>query len=250
MVDEEIELCRRWRDERDAEALSELLRRYTPSIRSLAYEIARRRRRPGMELEDIEQAGVCGLMTGLRSVDLNRKDKFRAYLKKCISTAIWSSDDYTGCVPRRQAEYWRRVLNSETELSQKLHREPTEEEVARRARLTLEQARDALAARNINNPDQPSEEVLDSSVDPNAENPEVTATKAIDNRKRLEPALRALASGAFTEEERELISLRVLEEMTFPEIAERLFSDTGKVKSKYYCALSKLRKYANGTDEE
>lgn len=239
MVNEEIELCRRWREEGDAEALNELHARYAPMIRRLARKAAKYRR--GVEVKELEQVGVCGLMNGLLTINLNRKDGFRRYIIVSISTAIWNSDSFTGGVPRRQSEHNRRIYIIEKELRQELQREPTEEEVARRARLKLNQVRNARAARATNRPEQPPEAGLETFVNDHPENPEDAAIKAIDNKKWLKLIERALNSKNFSDRERQVIILCYIKEMKSCEVAELLCLRPNYVNRIKSLAIKKLQ---------
>lgn len=244
MADEDTELCRRWRAG-DDEAGNVLSSRYGPDIHNLARKWARWD--PCVESDDLEMAGFCGLWKALCKVDLNNGGKpLRPYAIRCIKNEMWNSYEYTRGMPRLQSKRYRLLCNTEKELMLKLHREPTEEEIAQRARLTIKEIRDVSAARAYNRPEQLPEEGLDSFADPRAVNPEEEATKNL----LWERVLRALASGKFSEREIDIIDLLYLKEMKPYEIAERLCLKENHVNTIHSRVKKKLRNMLTGTDEE
>lgn len=244
MADEETELCRRWRAG-DDEAGNVLSSRYGPGIRKLAHKWARRE--PCVEPDDLEMAGFCGLWKALCKVDLNNGGKpLRPYAIKSIKNEMWNSYEYTRGMPRLQSERYRLLCKTEKELMLKLHREPTEEEIAQRAGLTLKEIGDVSAARAFNRPAQPPEEGLDSFIALSAVSPVEEATKNL----LWEHVLRALASGKFSEREIDIIVLRYLKDMKTCEIAELLCLKENHVNTIHSRVIKKLRNMLTGTDEE
>lgn len=82
--DEEYELARRWREERDQEALHEL----TSAYGRLVVAIASRLRRYGPSMSDLVQQGNVGLMEAAMRFDPERGVRFSSYASWWVRAAM------------------------------------------------------------------------------------------------------------------------------------------------------------------
>lgn len=115
----------------------------------LVYSSARKYSGRGYELEDIIQIGVIGLIKGIDRFDLNIDVKFSTYAVVMIVGEIkrFLRDDGMVKVSRSIKENGMRIRRAREELSNALMREPTVEELAKKAEITVEDvivAQDAL----------------------------------------------------------------------------------------------------------
>src|SRR5262245_886620 len=99
--------------------------------------------------EDLRQDGVIGLIKAVRRFDPHRGVEFRVFAKRYIRGEIFDSSELTRDLARRQQEIHRKVRLAEQVLTSTLQRNPTIEEVAEEAELTIEQIRNAIDAMDV-----------------------------------------------------------------------------------------------------
>jgi RNA polymerase sigma factor (sigma-70 family) len=127
-------------------ARTELIRFHLPLVDLLAKRLARS---TGVNWEDLRQDGAIGLIKAAAKFDPNRGVPFTAYAKPYIRGAMLESSELTHSLARRQEENYRKVRGVEAELMKTLQRNPTIEEVAEEAKLTVEQIINAIDAHNV-----------------------------------------------------------------------------------------------------
>jgi RNA polymerase primary sigma factor len=137
--DEEVELAKRI-ERGDLEAKERLIN----SNLRLVIKFARRYQGHGLPLQDLVQEAMLGLIRATEKFDWRRGYKFSTYAVLWIKQAIQRGLDNTGRpvrIPAHVAQRERTVNRVEGELSAALNREPTEEEIARKAKLPLEEVK-------------------------------------------------------------------------------------------------------------
>jgi RNA polymerase primary sigma factor len=137
--EEEVELAQRI--ERGDLAAKE---RLINSNLRLVIKFARRYQGHGLSMQDLVQEAMLGLIRAAEKFDYRRGYKFSTYAVLWIKQAIQRGLDNTGRpvrIPAHIAQRERTVNRTESELSAKLNREPTDEEIAERAKLPLEEVR-------------------------------------------------------------------------------------------------------------
>ena len=75
---------RHWQDHRDPAAAETLLRSHA----RLVHALARRWRRPGIDIDDLISAGMSGLLIAAERFDLSRSTRFSTYARWWIQTLI------------------------------------------------------------------------------------------------------------------------------------------------------------------
>lgn len=138
-ADEEKELVVRMATG-DKDARDELVER---NLR-LVVSIAKKYSGKGMTLLDLIQEGNIGLLTATEKFDASKGTRFSTYayywIKMSISRAITDKDKVVR-IPAYIVEKLNAYKKAETELSQKLRRTPTDEEVAKVMELEVEDVR-------------------------------------------------------------------------------------------------------------
>src|SRR4051812_14279548 len=132
---EEIELAKRI--ENGDEAAKE---RMITSNLALVVSIAKRYPTDGMTLLDLIQEGIFGLIRAAEKFDWRKGFKFSTYATYWIRQAIqrgMENKERTIRIPTNVLQRERRVHRAEKELTTELSRPPTDQEVARRAELTV-----------------------------------------------------------------------------------------------------------------
>src|SRR5437660_305770 len=131
---EEVELAQRI-ERGDREARDRMI---TSNLR-LVIALARRYQRMGLTLLDLIQEGVLGLIRAVDKYEWRRGFKFSTYatwwVRQGIQRALASKTREIR-IPENVVELERRVLRAERELTARLGREPTEDEIAEAAAIS------------------------------------------------------------------------------------------------------------------
>src|SRR6266480_537951 len=151
---EEVELAKRI-ERGDKEAKERMIN----SNLRLVVSIAKRYQGHGLSLLDLIQEGIIGLIRAVEKFDWRRGFKFSTYATWWIRQAVQrgvANKSRTIRIPVHIAEREQRIVRAERELSNRLGRAPTDEEIAKRARLPLKQLREVRqAARAVTSLDRP-----------------------------------------------------------------------------------------------
>jgi RNA polymerase primary sigma factor len=160
---EEVELAKRI-ERGDKEAKDRMIN----SNLRLVVSIAKRYQGHGLSLLDLIQEGIIGLIRAVEKFDWRRGFKFSTYATWWIRQAVQrgvANKSRTIRIPVHIVDREQRIGRAERELAPKLGRHPTEEEVAKHAKLPLKQVREVRsAARAVTSLDRPIGEENDSAL--------------------------------------------------------------------------------------
>ncbi|HZL99946.1 MAG TPA: FliA/WhiG family RNA polymerase sigma factor [Planctomycetota bacterium] len=121
-----------------------LVERYMPLVRSVAEQLALRLPR-SVDEEDLKGAGVFGLFKAVENFDPERNVKFETYCRLRVRGSMIDHLRQQDWIPREARNRGSRLADVIEDMRGKLGRDPTDLEVARRLRLSLEALREALA---------------------------------------------------------------------------------------------------------
>jgi len=186
-------------------------RQFSSGNLRLVVSIAKKYRNRGLPFLDLIQEGNAGLMRAVDMYEYRRGYKFSTYATWWIRQAITRSiadQARTIRIPVHMIETMSKIRNASKKLVQEKGREPTTEEIAREASLSVTETRGVLKmARHPISLDRPVGESEDSYFgdfieDEGAESPVTAATQEM-LKDKIEQVLDTL-----THREREIIKLR------------------------------------------
>jgi len=240
------ELWRRCKEDGDERARERLVVAYSPLVKYVAGRMA-----AGLpshvEEGDLISYGLIGLIGSIERYDLDREIKFETFAVARIRGAIIDELRSLDWVPRSVRSKARDVEKTHSQLENRLGRAPTEEEMADKLGVGIEDFRTTLLEIanssvlalddlwTVADPDGGQVSLLDTIRDPNAVNPE-DAIDMVELKDRLADAIEALP-----DRERLVIALYYYETLTLREIGEVLGVTESRVSQLHTKAVLGMR---------
>lgn len=220
----------------------ELVLRYVYIVRSVAIQM-RNAFLSFAEVDDIVNEGVLVLMTAVERYDPGLNIKFETYISKRIRGMIIDLARKNDWVPRNIRKKVKTIDNITAQLYNEKGKFPTEEEIADRSGLTMEQYRECMQQQNVFNilsldnlmEDTENTIALQLRTKDHSSVPEDNILKS-EMKKVL-----SLAVDSLNEKEKKVISLYYVEELNMKEIARVLNVSEPRISQIHSKALIKLR---------
>lgn len=235
----------RYRKHKTVEIRQKLLNKYLPLVRNVAARMAMGFPR-SVELSDLINTGVIGLIEAFGNFDPDRGVKFETYAVPRIRGAILDELRALDWVPRSTRAKSREIERAVVSLENKLGRQPATTELAMHMNLTeheLNIALDDVSSTNILS--------LDEVIYPDDDNRQVPRIETVTDKSphsvlgEIEKGeLRSflvIAMDRLTSQEKLVIALYYYEELTLKEIGEVMSISESRVSQIHTRAVMKLR---------
>ena len=240
------DLWRRYQAAGDERARERLVVAYSPLVKYVAGRLA-----SGLpthvEEADLISYGLIGLISAIERFEPDREIKFETYAIPRIKGAIIDELRALDWVPRSVRARAREIARANVKLEHRLHRAPTDEEMAAELEITTEDFHDALI--QISNSttaaldelwtvsDTSGDQVslLDTLQDPEAPDP----AKVMDESELKDRVADAIAR--LPEREKLVIALYYYENLTLREIGEVLGVTESRISQLHTKAVLRLR---------
>lgn len=228
----------------DVVARNELAMRELPQVYYVAARISERLPRH-VDIQDLVQAGVIGLLEACRTYDSERDAQFSTFAKFRIRGAILDSLRKLDWGSRGVRRRGREIGSTMAKLEASLGRQPTEEEIAAEMKIPLDELHSLMAqldglylvSQQVDTRMEKSEprDLIESAPASGRENPFELCAEGERNEQL------ANAVSELPEREQMILSLYYREELTMKEIAEVLGIAVSRVSQLHAAAIVKLR---------
>jgi RNA polymerase sigma factor for flagellar operon FliA len=122
---------------------NQLLADHAPLVKRLAHQM-KAKLPPSVEVDDLIQAGMIGLLDAVSRYEENHGAQFETYAVQRIRGAMLDELRSSDWLPRSMRQNMRKIEVAMSELQQRLGRPPNESEVAKQLKLSLADYQDLL----------------------------------------------------------------------------------------------------------
>ena len=240
------DLWRRYKTTGDTRAREDLVVAYSPLVKYVAGRMA-----SGLPAHvdeaDLISYGLVGLINAIERFELEREIKFETYAITRIKGAIIDELRSLDWVPRSVRARAREIERANAKLEHKLHRAPTDEEMALELGLSSEEFQEALVKIStstvvaldelwaVSDSSGDAVSLLDTLHDPGAPDP-ASVLDATELKDRMADAI-----GRLPEREKLVVALYYYENLTLREIGEVLGVTESRVSQLHTKAVLRLR---------
>jgi RNA polymerase sigma factor for flagellar operon FliA len=196
-------------------------------------------------LEDLVHFGVLGLLGAIAKYDSTKHVRFKTFAQFRIRGAILDGLRMLDRASRRIRTKSRKLNAASEQLSRRLGRQPTEEEIAHEVGLELTDLRKlACTLRGLQSVDREiacgqdrvgTRDLIESAPAKPEENPFVQCLRS-EMRQHLAQAMSNLS-----QKEKQVLSLYYFEQLTIQEIASMLNINSSRISQIHSAGLAKLR---------
>jgi RNA polymerase sigma factor for flagellar operon FliA len=220
-----------------------LLAEHMPLVKRLAHQM-KAKLPPSVEVDDLVQAGMIGLLDAISRYEENHGAQFETYAVLRIRGAMLDELRSNDWMPRSTRQNMRKVEQAMASLQQQLGRPPNESEIAKSLKLSLadyqEMLGDSGGHQLVYYEDFHDEDGNDSWLDRYAvdEDDPLRALMETDFRQAVIDAINALP-----EREKLLMGLYYEEELNLKEIGAVMGVSESRVSQLHSQAVGRLRTY-------
>lgn len=220
-----------------------LIVEYAPLVKYIAHRIAMRLP-PQIEVDDLINSGILGLIDAIEKFDPSREVKFKTYAEIRIKGAILDELRAMDWIPRSIRKVINRLVDAYHELEQQLGRPARDEEIAEQLGLEIEEFYELLkqaagvpliSLDGLLNHDEKKRSILSCLEDPKSAN-----TFGILGLSEIKDVI-VKAIDDLPEKEKQVISLYYYDELTMKEIGKVLDLTESRVSQIHTKAVLRLR---------
>lgn len=212
---------------------SELVQTHTPLVRKIAYGLCRQLP-ANMELDDLLQAGMIGLLEAIRGFDAERGVAFATYAGVRINGAMMDEIRRVLWAPRSVYQKARRVDQAVREIQNETGRRAADREVADRLGIDAGACQALLGEANVRTL-CPVDGALEANVADGGEGP----LEHLESDRFAEHL--ATATTHLSERERSVMQMYYIEDLKLHEIGRRLGLTESRVCQLHKQAVGRLR---------
>ncbi len=216
---------------------------YLPMVRRTAHRMIGRLP-ANVEVDDLIQAGVMGLMEALERYEQGHGAQFETFAMQRVRGAMLDELRGTDWVPRSVRKHQREIAEAVHALEHQLHRAPTDGEIAKHLGVTLQQYQDMLldvrGAQLVYTDDYEADEGETHYLDRHVTPDDKADPSAQLNDRRFREALVA-AIEDLPEREQYVMSMYYEHDMNLKEIAAVLGVTESRVCQLHSQAVARLR---------
>ncbi|MFA5802895.1 MAG: RNA polymerase sigma factor WhiG [Thermoleophilia bacterium] len=241
-----LELWRRYKEDADPKARDRLILNYAPLVKYVAGRMGTNF--PShVDESDLISYGLLGLIGAIERFDLSRNIKFETYAITRVKGSILDELRSLDWVPRSVRSMARQIEKSSASLENKLHRAPTDEELAKDLNLTMQEFHEALTRISsssmvaleelwtISSTGTESVALIDTIEDKSSKDP----AKVVDITEVKERLAHAISN--LPEREKIVIALYYYEGLTLREIGDVLGVTESRISQLHTKAILRLK---------
>lgn len=235
----------KFKEDNDPQVRQRLLQEYLPLVKNVAGRMAMGFPR-SVELNDLVNTGVIGLIEALTNFDPARGVKFETYAVPRIRGAILDELRSLDWVPRSTRAKSRAIEKSTSQLENRLGRPPSQRELAKSLKISTQElfsAMDDVSSTTMLSLDELIYKEEDNRQVPRVETLQDLSTQSAlgDMEKEELKAYLIQAISHLSEQERLVVALYYYEELTLKEIGEVMQISESRVSQIHTKAVLKLR---------
>ncbi len=227
-------------EKHDTKKDEEWVTEFAPMIRFLAHRLTFRLP-PYLDIDDLIQAGVIGLMDAVQKYDPTKETQFKTYAEFRIRGAMLDEIRSLDWVPRSVHEKVQLFQKTYDQLVKDLHRTPDEPEIAKALSMTDEEYEKFLfqakgvSLLRLEDLGVADGTPFDAIADPQSEDP-FSRLLTQDTKRELMDAISHLP-----EKEQRVVALYYVEELTMKEIGKVLQVNESRICQLHTQAILRLK---------
>jgi RNA polymerase sigma factor FliA len=224
---------------------SNMLKQHAGMVKKMAYQL-KAKLPPSVELDDLIQAGMMGLLDAINRYEDTHGAQFETYASQRIRGSMLDELRSADWLPRSVRKSMRDIESAISQLEQSLGRPPSEIEIAKKLELPLEEYHDTLGScqghqlvyyEDFHSDDSSGEHFLDRFNDDQQSDP-IKGLLESDFRDALIESIEALP-----EREKILMGLYYEQELNLKEIGVILNVSESRVCQLHSQAIARLRAF-------
>ena len=215
-----------------AQDLNDAINTHLPLVKRIAYQIASRLP-PNVEVDDLVQEGLTGLLDALKRYEPQPNLNFEVYARTRIRGAIYDACRRNDILPRNQCDELVNLEKKTRSLEQTLGRHPTEIEIADACEISLAEYHGVMGTMvNLMPLDDLSEDMLPADLDSDP----MQAASMRQFADRI-----ALILEGLPENERLVMALHYQEDLSYREIAQVMNLTAGRISQIHTQGMIRIR---------